>query len=436
MTHKSSSLMRLLALLAALLLLAGACGRDDEDEAVDTGADDTAQGEDDAPKQLTNGPGFDGTTIKVGALTPQTGPVAGPIGIPLTDGNKLFVDKINAKGGIAGKYKLELVVADNAYSTDQTKTKYKEIKDQVVMFAQILGTPPTSAVLVDLKTDRIMASPASLDAEWVSEEVLLPVGGPYQIQIINGANWALNEGGAKGKPICIFAADDAYGEAGIQGLQFASKELNFTVAATTRYNAAPGSSTDFTAQVTQMKDAQCNTVFVVATPAPANALLTKAQQLGFEPQYFLGQSPSWVAAFAASPLWQKNYHVLGDSPEWGDESVTGMKEMLADVKQFRPDQKPDGYFIFGYNQMRAVVAVLEEAVKRGDLSREGIITASKRIGTVDFGDLTGDFKYGAVADREPPRATYITKVNAATPGGLDNILRVESPAAKKYKFEK
>jgi uncharacterized lipoprotein YajG len=42
MTHKSSSLMRLLALLAALLLLAGACGRDDEDEAVDTGADDTA----------------------------------------------------------------------------------------------------------------------------------------------------------------------------------------------------------------------------------------------------------------------------------------------------------------------------------------------------------------------------------------------------------
>ncbi|MBW3557317.1 MAG: ABC transporter substrate-binding protein [Actinobacteria bacterium] len=420
-----------LAALAVVVLLAAAagCGRD----AAVTGEDGEGR-EVGGARRLSPVPGFDLTTIKLGALTPLTGPVAGAIGIPLTEGNRVYLEKVNADGGIAGKYKLELIAEDNAYNTDNTKAKYKQIKDSVVMFAQILGTPPTSAVLVDLKTDRMMASPASLDAEWIGEENLLPVGAPYQAQVINGLAYALGDGGAAGKRVCAFAAEDAYGEAGLEGLQFAAKEMGFAVAAIARYTTT---DTDFTAQVTQLENAKCGVVVMTSLPTPTNAFLGKAQQLGLDPQYFVAQSPSWLPTYAANPLWQKNVLYVAEGTTWGDETVPGMKEMIADVKRFRPDQKPDTYFTFGYAQMKAVVELLEEAVSAGDLSREGILRASQNLGTVEFGGLFGDYGYGKAGDRKPPKANTVFKVNPGVPGGLEALKKnFASAPAQMYEFKK
>ncbi len=414
------------AAILALCLVAGSCGRDDAPAAAGRAEADGGQ--------LAAVPGFDLTTIRLGALTPLTGPVAGAIGIPLTEGNRVYLEKVNARGGVAGKYRLELVAEDNAYNTDNTKAKYKQIKDSVVMFAQILGTPPTSAVLVDLETDRVMASPASLDAAWVREENLLPVGAPYQAQVINGLAYALGEGGAKGKPVCAFAAEDAYGEAGLEGVRFASKELGIDVAAIARYTTT---DTDFTAQVTQLRNAGCGVVVMTSLPTPTNAFLGKAQQLGLDPQYFVAQSPSWLPAYAASPVWQRNVLYVAEGTTWGDESVPGMKEMIADVKQFRPEQKPDTYFTFGYGQMKAVVELLETAVARGDLSRDGILDASKKLGTVKFDGLFGDYGYGPVSERKPPKASSIFKVNPGVPGGLEAVKKnFESDPVGMYEFKK
>src|SRR5687768_15921375 len=109
MTNRRSWI-RLLAVLFGVVLIAGACGgRDDEETASETG---TAAGEEET-KTLVPVPGFDGTTIKVGVLTPLSGPVAAPIGIPLTAGGDVYWQRVNAEGGIAGKYKVEVVKEDN-----------------------------------------------------------------------------------------------------------------------------------------------------------------------------------------------------------------------------------------------------------------------------------------------------------------------------------
>lgn len=433
--RKPRALLRLLALLGVLVLVAAACGRGAEDDNAGGQTDTTEAGEDGGGGEPQPGPGFDGSTIKLGILTPLSGPVAGIIGIPLTEGNRTLVKRINDAGGIAGKYKIELVEQDNQYNTDQTKTKYAQIKDQVAMFAQILGTPPTSAVLQDLKRDRIMASPASLDAEWMREEVLLPIDAPYQIQHINGAAYLVEEEKSKG-PFCFFGADDAYGEAGLQGVEFAAKSLDFQLAAKTSYSAAPGASSDYTAQITEMKNAKCAEVFVTALPTQANALLTKAAELQFNPNNFLFQSPTFITAFSKSPLWQKNVVLeLGSGGvAWGDTSVPGMKQMLDDQKKYAPQQKPDIYFLFGYYQMQTVVALLEKAVENGDLSRDGIIEASKKLGTVSYDGLAGDYEYGE--ERNPPRASGLFKiVDKPEAGGLELITKMESDAAKEFEFE-
>src|SRR5205814_2199898 len=98
-------------------------------------------------------------------------------------------------------------------------------------------------------------------------------------------------------------------------------------------------------------------------------------------------------------------------------------------------QKPDIYFIFGYNEARSVVELLEKAVALGDLSRDGIIKAMNSLTRLSFDGLLGDYGYGKPADRNPPRVNTIFAVDPAAPGGLVvKQANVESDAAKAYVF--
>jgi ABC-type branched-subunit amino acid transport system substrate-binding protein len=415
---------RWIAVLAAAALSLGvaACGGGEDD-------DDGGGG-----GEVTEVPGFDGKTIKLGALTPLTGPVA-VIGNPLTAGNEVFIDAVNADGGIAGKYQVELVQEDTQYLPNVAVQKYNQIKGDVVSFVQLLGTPSTLAVLPQLERDQMIAAPASLDGLWVREENLLPIGGPYQIQAINSLDYYINEGDGKGKNICSMIQDDAYGEAGQAGVDFAAEKLGFEVVDTQRFK---NGDKDVTGQVQQLAQANCDAVFLVATPTDAGTIWGTAAKLEFAPQW-IGQSPSWIDELGASPL--KEYlgqttWIAAEGTEWGDTSVPGMKQMLDDIKAHKPDQEPDYYFAFGYNQARAMTALLEKAVELGDLSHEGLLQASEELGTVSFDGLTGDYTYGPADEREPPRTSTIFEVDPSKPFGLGRLAyEYESEFADEYEFE-
>jgi ABC-type branched-subunit amino acid transport system substrate-binding protein len=423
MTNKGVGLA---AAALSLMLAVTACGGAGED-------DDAGGGQAGAPGKTT---GFDGKTIKLGVLTPLSGPVA-VIGKPLTAGNEVFFDALNAKGGIGGKYKVELVEEDSQYKTDVAVQKYNKIKGDVVSFTQVLGTPSTLAVLPQLKTDKILAAPASLDAFWVREANLLPIGGPYQVQAINAVDYYLSDGGgSKDDVICTMIQDDVYGEAGQQGIAFAAEKYGFKVANTQRFKQG---TENYAGQIGALAGAKCQMVFLVGTPSDAAKIWGTAAQARFAPQWF-GQSPTYTGALAQSaiaPYMQQSVLIVAEGTEWGDESVPGMKQMVGDQAKFASDEKPDYYFAFGYNQARAMTAVLEKAVENGDLSREGILKASTEIGTLSFDGLTGDYKYGKAEERNPPRASTIFKVDPAKPFGLAKVkYLLESDAAKEFEFKK
>ena len=57
-------------------------------------------------------------------ITPTSGTVA-LIGNPLTAGNQAYFDYVNEElGGIAGKYKIELVIRDSAYDPTKAGQEY------------------------------------------------------------------------------------------------------------------------------------------------------------------------------------------------------------------------------------------------------------------------------------------------------------------------
>jgi ABC-type branched-subunit amino acid transport system substrate-binding protein len=379
--------------------------------------------------------GFDGKTIKLGVITPLTGTVS-LIGIPLTAGNQLWWDYVNKElGGVGGKYKVELVQEDSAYQAPKAIQAYDKINGDVVDFQQILGTQVTKALLPKMQIDQTAGVPATLDALWVKNPNLFPLGSPYQIETINALDY-FNKNGGKGKKVCALAQDDEFGEAGLEGLASAKKSLKLKTGPTPRFK----SGEDLTAQIQELSDAKCAAVLVVATAVDATAIVTKASSLNFAPQ-MIGLAPFWLPLFAQSDslrqylvdhLWVSAEQLIA----WGDSSIPGMDAFLQRQQKYAPDQKPDPYFIFGYAQGQALYQILQRAVKNGDLSRAGILKASNQVGTLHFDGLTGDYKYGrSAADRNPPRTTALFKVDPSQPVGLALLgPQASSAAAQRYKI--
>jgi ABC-type branched-subunit amino acid transport system substrate-binding protein len=397
--------MSVVAVGLALALVAGACGR--------SSSKSSGKGKAWSPAKVA---GFDPSTktINLGVLTPLTCIAAG-IGKPLTNGNQAYVKYLNAKGGIAGKYKINLIIKDHKYTTQDTITQYAAIKNQVVAFMQIMGTPPVNAVLPTLERDNMLAQPATLDAPWYTKKNLLPILAPYQVQTANSISYYWTKMGGKVKAICALTSDDPYGNAGEQGAKYVAGQLGFKLADSEKFTAG---SSDYTAQIDGLKGHNCQMVWITSLPNDLGAILGRAAQVNFTPQW-MGQSPTWVSALLGSALktyLAQHFILASEGVQWGDTSVAGMKAMLDALKTYAPDQKPDIYYTFGWAAAEAVSQVLDKAVQNGDLSHDGMIKAMSEIGTLDFGGLVAPEKYGLPDQRRPQRETTLFKV---TPNTLD-----------------
>ena len=384
---------------------------------------------------LAAAPGFDGDTISVGVLTPMSDAVA-VIGIPMTSGNETYFASLNARGGVAGKYPVKILQEDITYANPSSSVqKYNKIKDQVVLFVQMLGTDHVHGLLPLMNEDSIVASPATLDAEWIAQANLVPIGAPYQVLAINALDYYINEAGGRGKAICSMALATGYGEAGLEGLAAAAEGLGFKIASQARFKQG---DQEFVAQVTQLKSAKCDAVLLVSLPSETGKIMGAASQLDFKPRWIM-LSPGWLGALAnspAAPYMEQHLWIAMDGPQWGDTTVAGMVTMIADMAKYKPQQKPDFFFEFGYMQGRAIHAVLEKAVALGDLSRAGVMRAMAEVGTVTMDGLSDDYGYGLPPSRQPARSSGVFKVNPKLPYGVELVKgRIKSPAAVSFDFK-
>jgi ABC-type branched-subunit amino acid transport system substrate-binding protein len=241
-------------------------------------------------------------------------------------------------------------------------------------------------------------------------------------------------GGSTADTICAVIQNDVYGEAGLDGLEFAADQLGFEIATVTRYAAG---DQDFTAQVTELANTNCDMVFATALPTEFAGILGAAAQRAFEPRW-IAQSPAWVDELAGTPLaeyLEAHVWIVALGREWGDPASKDMTEMVDRVATYKPDQSPDYYFTFGYLQAWAAHQLLEAAVADGDLGREGIINAMNGLTSLEFGDLSPAYAYGPPEDRDPPRGSTIFAVDRSKPFALGALAtNFTTPEAEAYVF--
>ncbi len=368
---------------------------------------------------LKAGPGVDVTnkTITLGILSPYSGPVADPIGKPLARGVEVFFKSVNDSGGIDG-FKVKFLEEDTQYNPQLEVQLYNQIHNQVLMIADSLGTPTTFAVKDLAAADHMLISAATLSSALAREKYLVLVGTPYRLQVENAFDYVVNKLGVKNPSVGIIYQNDEYGQDGLTGYKEA---VNFYHLHDVGQAAYAVTDKDFTAQISQLKAAGAKYVFLTAIPTATAGIIGTAFKLGFNPQWIL-QSPAFALGLLAVPglstLLSRAW-LAAQGATWGDTSVPGMARLLNDVQKYASDQKPDGYFEFGYTESMITYAILKKALDNNDITRDGLFTAFESLKNVDVGGLYPPVTYGSSPnERVPSRDSVIFAIDPTQPAGI------------------
>jgi ABC-type branched-subunit amino acid transport system substrate-binding protein len=424
MAIKRAFTLRILMLLSVLALLISGCA---SASTTSSGGLKTDKGISDLGNGLK--------LINLGVLTPLSGPVAAPIGIPLTNGIDAYFKYVNDNGGIGG-YKVNLLLNDTQYNPQIQVQKYNDIHDHVLMIAESLGTPTTFAIKDQAAQDHMLVSAATLASSLAREKYLVLVGTPYRLQTENAFDYVVNKLGKSAPKTGLIYQNDEYGQDGQTGYKESIDAYHLTDVGQKSYNAT---DTDFSAQVGAMKTAGAEYVFLSTTPSITAKIIGTAAAASYFPQWIL-QSPAWSVGLlkvpTLAPLLDGKVWVVGQGAAWGDTTKPGMAEMLQNQQKYYPNQAPDGYFEFGYAEAKITAAVLKKAYDNGDLTRDGVFKAFESLQQVDLGGLYPPVTYGSSPDqRVPTRDSTIYQVDSQSPAGVKEIAPdFTGTAAKASKF--
>ena len=383
------------------------------------GAQSTSGGGGGDNAELVAVPGFDpdAKTITVGNIIALSGPISATAQEQLK-GQQAWYDKVNAEGGVAGEYQIELITADNQYDAQLAVQAYQQIKGDVVMLSGILGTPSVKALVPILDRDEALAVPSNQAAELRTEPSLLPTFPSYQTNVVNAVAYLNEQDPAMADAkYCGLGYENEWGDAVEEGLTFATDQLGTEVTAMERY--AP-LDTALTAQVQALKQAGCEVVAFGGAPNNTSAMVAAATQLDFHPQW-IAEFIANTVAFSGTPIAQylaENVLFTGPGADLSDDSVEGVKN-LHDA--LGPDTQLTLQHVYGYIQALAVTQLLEQAIEDGDLSGPGLRKASTELDSIEFQGLNGDLTLGDPEDRVLPKASTIYKYDPATPYGLSAV---------------
>ena len=359
-------------------------------------------------------------TIRVGVNTDLSG-IFAPLTTKITDGHLVYWEWINDNGGIQG-WTIEPVVQDNGYNVTTHLENYEvmagEGDESVVMFSTSTGSPHTASTAQLLIEDNIAAIPLSWYSGWADPAIgknVFEVQTNYCIEAMNGATY-MSETYGNNVAIASFPGD--YGEDGAEGVKVAAEALGLNVVYDGQAQVVPGG--DLTPVITGIAESGADFVWLTTNPTTTATLMGGAAQAGFTGQWS-GNSPSWNPALlgiegfrelADAVYTHSTYTVLWDVGE-----AEGMQEMIAAMRQYRPDAPFDDVYIISWIEGYVATQILDRAISNGNLTRAGVLAAANSI-TADLNGLAPNQTWRGNPNNNVVRETYLYDVDLSlyTPG--------------------
>jgi len=218
--------------------------------------------------------------IKVGQTAGFSGPVAAGVK-EITDGAKLYLDAVNAKGGINGQA-IELVSLDDKFDPKQAAENAKKlIDDGVVALFLTRGTPHSQAILPLLDQHKLVMMAPSTGAMVLHQPVnpwVFNVRATYQREAEKAVQHLFLIGMQR---VAIVQVDDSFGADAAIGALKGFNALNKTPAAHVKYDR---SKPDFTTIVPQVVAADAQAVLFLGSGDTVAQGLEKLRAAGSRAQ--------------------------------------------------------------------------------------------------------------------------------------------------------
>ena len=315
-------------------------------------------------------------TIKIGALLAVTGP-ASFLGAPEAKTLEMFINDINAKGGIDGN-KVEIVVKDTGASPEKAVSFAKQLIEEEKVFA-IIG-PSTSGESMAVKNIAEEGKTILLSCA-AAEPIVKPVA-KYVLKtpqmdrdaVIRIFQQMKKMGISK---IGVLSSNTGFGKAGKDQIEKLAPEHGIQILVNEVYDKA---ATDLTAEVTKVKAANVQAI-VNWSIEPAQAIVIKnARQIGITAPIFqshgFGNINYVKAAGAAAEgvIFPAGRLLVADV--LSDKNP--QKKLLESYKREYEAAYKEDVSTFGGHAYDAML-ILERGIKEGGMDKEKVRTAIENI---------------------------------------------------------
>ena len=175
--------------------------------------------------------GITPTSILIGQSAAFSGPAA-QLGIQMRDGAKLWLDQINAQGGVNGR-RIELKSRDDKYESKLAAENTKKLieEDRVFLLFAYVGTPTSQASLPIFTEHRVPFVAPFTGAELLRapfNRYIFNVRASYYDETEKIVEHLTRTGV---KRFAVFYQNDAYGQAGLEGVKRALTRRSLQIAA-------------------------------------------------------------------------------------------------------------------------------------------------------------------------------------------------------------
>jgi len=221
--------------------------------------------------------------IVIGQSAAFTGPAA-QLGIQLNAGAKAYFDHVNAVGGVFGR-KIEIVSLDDKYEADIAAANTKQLIDSDEVFALFayVGTPTSNAALPIFTKAKVPFFAPFSGAPSLREpfnKLIFNVRAGYNDETEHLVDRLVNTGL---KNIAVFYQNDAYGKAGLAGVERALKKLSLPIIETATVER---NSVDVAKAVDRMIAKKPDVIIQVSAYASSAAFIKEMHKRSYSGQFY------------------------------------------------------------------------------------------------------------------------------------------------------